>query len=60
MSAPNDKSDLSELISQLNNDRAWLLEQIDKGRWPEIRNDLASFERDLGQFLIRTTESLEE
>ncbi|HGY5535751.1 MAG: hypothetical protein AB8A40_04250 [Prochlorococcus sp.] len=55
---PPDK-DLSELIAQLEADRAWLLEQIDRGRWVELRLDLAALERELGQLLIRAAESLE-
>ena len=31
-----------ELIAQLETDRAWLLEQIDRGRWPDLRLDLAA------------------
>ncbi len=53
-------SDLSELIAQLNEDRAWLLEQIDKGSWPELRLDLAALERELGQLLTRMADSLEK
>jgi hypothetical protein len=53
-------SDLPELISQLDADRAWLLEQIDRGRWAELRLDLAALERELGQLLTRAAESLEK
>ena len=56
---PSD-SDLSELITQLDADRAWLLEQIDRGRWVELRLDLAALERELGQLLIRAAEGLED
>lgn len=52
--------DLTELIAQLNKDRAWLLEQIDQDRWPELRLDLAALERELGQLLIRASEKLEQ
>jgi hypothetical protein len=45
-----------ELIAQLEADRAWLLEQIDRGRWPELRLDLAALERELGQLLMRASE----
>ena len=45
-----------ELIAQLEADRAWLLEQIDRGRWPELRLDLAALERELGQLLLRAAE----
>ncbi len=53
-------NDLGELIIRLQEDRAWLLEQIDRGRWPELRLDLAALERELGQLLIRAEERLEE
>ena len=45
-----------ELIAQLEADRAWVLEQIDRGRWPELRLDLAALERELGQLLLRASE----
>lgn len=48
--------DSRELIVQLEADRAWLLEQIDRGRWPELRLDLAALERELGQLLLRAAE----
>ena len=48
--------DSRELIAQLEADRAWLLEQIDRGRWPELRLDLAALERELGQLLLRASE----
>ena len=44
------------LIQQLEQDRAWLLEQIDRGRWQEFRLDLAALERELGQLLQRASE----
>ena len=58
-SFPNQSTELSALISKLDEDRAWLLVQIDKGRWPEFRMDLAALERELGQLLTRAEESLE-
>ena len=53
-------SDLTELVEQLNKDRSWILEQLDKGSWPEFRPDLAALERELGQLLTRATEYIEE
>ena len=53
------QSDLATLISDLDQDRAWLLQQIDSGRWPELRLDLAALERELGQLLVRAAERLE-
>ena len=35
-------ADLATLINDLDQDRAWLLEQIDRGLWPELRLDLAA------------------
>ena len=49
---------IRELIAQLEKDRAWLLEQIDRGRWPDLRLDLAALERELGQLLLRASEKL--
>ena len=48
--------DPAALIQQLEQDRAWLLEQIDRGRWAEFRLDLAALERELGQLLQRASE----
>ena len=50
--------DLQKLIALLNEDRALILEKIDQGSWPELRNDLASLERELGRFLILASEKL--
>tara|TARA_Y100001968_G_scaffold103869_1_gene93869 strand:- start:532 stop:723 length:192 start_codon:yes stop_codon:yes gene_type:complete len=52
--------ELTELVDKLNKDRAWLLEQLDKGSWVEFRPDLAALERELGQLLTRATEYIEE
>ncbi len=54
------EKEISALIAQLELDRAWLLEQIDQGRWPDLRLDLAALERELGRLLIRASEGLEE
>ena len=48
--------DSTALIQQLEQDRAWLLEQIVRGRWQEFRLDLAALERELGQLLQRASE----
>ena len=50
--------DLQKLIALLNEDRALILEKIDQGSWPELRNDLASLERELGRFLTLASENL--
>jgi len=48
--------DTATLIEQLNQDRLWLLRQIDAGRWSEWRLDLAALERELGQLLDQARE----
>ena len=53
-------SELTELVEKLNNDRSWILQQLDKGGWTEFRPDLAALERELGQLLTRATEYIEE
>ena len=52
--------DLKILLQQLDADRAWLLQQIDGGRWPDLRLDLAALERELGQMISRVVELEEE
>ena len=52
--------DLRELLQLLDADRALLLQQIDSGRWPDLRLDLAALERELGQMLTRASELQEE
>jgi hypothetical protein len=47
-----------ELVEKLRADRLWLLQQIDGGRWPELRLDLAALERELGQVLEQAQEKL--
>ena len=53
-------SEIKELLQELDGDRSWLLQQIDGGRWPELRLDLAALERELGQMIIRATELHED
>ena len=45
-------------MEQLRADRLWLLQQIDAGRWPELRLDLAALERELGQVLEQAQQTL--
>ena len=52
--------DLKVVLQQLDADRAWLLQQIDGGRWPDLRLDLAALERELGQMISRVVEMEEE
>ena len=47
-----------ELLAQLRADRLWLLQQLDGGRWPDLRLDLAALERELGQLLEQAQERL--
>ena len=54
------RTELKDLLQQLDADRTWLLQQIDSGRWPELRLDLAALERELGQMIVRATELQEE
>ena len=53
-------AELTELVEKLNKNRAWILEQLDGGRWPEFRPDLAALERELGQLITRAKEYIEE
>lgn len=46
----------ARLIADLDQDRLWLLRQIDAGRWAEWRLDLAALERELGQLLDQLRE----
>ena len=60
MDSQKNNLELTELIENLNKDRSWILEQLDRGSWPEFRPDLAALERELGQLLTRATEYIEE
>ncbi len=46
-----------DLIVKLDQDRAWLLENLDKGKWSEIRIELADLERKISKLIIRVQES---
>ena len=46
-----------DLILKLDQDRAWLLENLDKGKWSEIRSKLADLERKISKLIIRVQES---
>ena len=54
------RAELEDLLQQLDIDRAWLLQQIDSGRWVDLRLDLAALERELGQMIARAGELLED
>ena len=46
-----------DLILKLDQDRAWLLENLDKGKWSEIRSELDDLERKISKLIIRVQES---
>jgi len=46
-----------DLLLQLDQDRAWLLENLDKGKWPEIRSELAALERKISKLIISVQEN---
>ena len=46
-----------DLILKLDQDRAWMLENLDKGKWTEIRSELADLERKISRLIIRVQES---
>jgi len=46
-----------DLVLKLDQDRAWLLENLDKGKWPEIRNELAALERKISKLIISVQEN---
>ena len=48
----NNPSNQDDLILKLDKDRAWLLENLDKGNWPEIRSELAELERKISKLII--------
>lgn len=50
-SEASEQSDAKGLIAALEQDRGWLLRELDGGSWPELRLDLAALERELGQLL---------
>ena len=46
-----------DLIFKLDQDRAWLLENLDKGKWSEIRSELAALERKISKLIISVQEN---
>jgi hypothetical protein len=51
MQDPN-TTNQGDLILKLDQDRAWLLENLDKGKWSEIRSELATLERKISKLII--------
>ena len=56
MQDPN-TSNQDDLIFKLDKDRSWLLENLDKGKWPEIRKELADLERKISKLIISLQEN---
>ena len=52
-----DTTNQGELIIKLDQERAWLLENLDKGKWPEIRSELAALERKISKLIISVQEN---
>lgn len=52
----SNKISQENLISRIDKDREWLLRNLDKGKWPEMRNDLAKLERELSKLILRARE----
>jgi len=46
-----------DLILKLYQERAWLLENLDKGKWSEIRSELAALERKISKLIISVQEN---
>ena len=55
MQDPNTENQ-GDLIFKLDQDRAWLLENLDKGKWLEIRSELAALERKISKLIISVQE----
>ena len=47
---------IENLVSKLDLDRSWILKNIDNGRWPELRIELATLEREISKFILRAKE----
>ena len=56
MQDPN-TSNQEDLIFKLDKDRSWLLENLDKGKWPELRRELAELERKISKLIISLQEN---
>ena len=56
MQDPN-TSNQGDLFFKLDHVRAWLLEILDKGKWPEIRSELAALERKISKLIISVQEN---
>ncbi len=47
---------IESLLSMLDNDRSWILKNIDNGKWSELRIELATLEREISRFILRAKE----
>ncbi len=47
------EKNLEKLVFKLDSERSWLLKNIDKGKWPEIRKELAALEREISKLILR-------
>ena len=47
------EKDLEKLVTKLDNERSWLLKNIDNGKWSHIRKELASLEREISKLILR-------
>ena len=56
MQDPN-TSNQGDLILTLDQDRAWILENLDKGKWSEIRSEIAALERKISKLIISVQEN---
>ena len=57
MQDPN-TANQGDLILKLDQDRAWLLENLDKVKWPKIRSELAALERKISKLIINVQENI--
>ena len=57
MQAPNTNNQ-GELILKLDQDRAWLLKNLDEGKWPELRSELAALERKISKLIISVQDNI--
>ena len=51
-----DLTNQEKLISKLDQDREWILKNIDSGKWPNLRCELAALEREISRFILRVRE----
>ena len=52
-----DSTNQKDLILKLDQERAWLLENLDQGKWSEIRRELADLERKISKLIISVQDS---